>query len=98
MENLIERLQKIMVEKALSIRAIPKSIQGVVEARHKDQYPDGHLEYLDRFGREMWVYERYPEHGGQFVVQRNCGTSSTVTFYGKHYYDSLEEIIRAFED
>lgn len=98
MENLIERLQKIMVEKALSIRAIPKSIRGVVEVRHKEQYPDGHAEYLDRFGREMWVYERQPEHGGQFIVESNCGTSSMVKFYGKRYYNSLEEIVRAFED
>ena len=98
MENFKKKLQNIMVEKATSIRAIPKSVRDVVEARHKDQYPDGHLEYLDGFRREMWVYERRPKHGGQFIVESNCGMCSMVNFHGKRYYDSLEEIVRAFED
>lgn len=93
----LEKLQKIMTEKALSIRAIPKTIRGVVETRHKDMFPEGCLEYLEEFKREMWVYERHPSHGGQFVVESNCGTGSIVRFSGKRFYDSLEEILKEYE-
>lgn len=93
----LEKLQKIMIENALSIRAIPKTVRGVVETIHKEEFPEGHPEYLETFKREMWVYYRHPAHGGQFVVESKCGTGSLVRFPGKRFYDSLEEIIKEYE-
>lgn len=92
----LEHLQNIMIENALSVRAIPKAVRDVVELRHKDKYPGGRVEYIDSFKREMWVYERYPRHGGQFVVESKCGTGSMIRFSGKRYYNSLEEVINDF--
>lgn len=95
-EAKLKQLQNIMIDNALSIRAIPKTVRDVVELRHKDKYPGGHVEYIDSFKREMWVYERCPRHGGQFVVENNCGTGSMIRFSGKRYYNSLEEVINDF--
>ena len=94
----LEHLQNIMVENALSVRAIPKTVREVVELRHKDKYPGGYVEYIDSFKREMWVYEKYPKHGGQFVVESKCGVGSMIRFSGKRYYNSLEEVINDFTE
>lgn len=90
----LELLQQIMIENGLAIRAIPKTRRIVVELRHKEEFPDGHAQYLEEFNREMWVEERSNSHGCQFVVERNCGTKSTVEFSGKKFYSSLEELIK----
>lgn len=93
---LLERLQEIMVENGLSIRAIPKTIRSIVELRHKNEFPQGHSEYLESFKREMWVYETHPKIGGKFVVESKCGTNSMVRFTGKKFYNSLEEILKEY--
>lgn len=89
----LELLQQLMIENGLAVRAIPPTRRIVVELRHKEEFPDGHAQYLEEFNREMWVEERINSHGGQFVVERNCGTSSTVHFSGKRFYNSLSELI-----
>ena len=35
----LEQLQNIMIENALSVRAIPETVRNVVELKHKDKYP-----------------------------------------------------------
>lgn len=97
-KSLVERLQDTMVKNALSIRAIPKTIRGVVELRHKDEYPEGRAEFLEDFKREMWVIETKPKHGGQFIVASKCNTHSMVKFQGEKFYNSLEEILNEYED
>lgn len=92
----LEKLQKIMVENGLTIRAIPKTIKDTVELRHSEEYPSGHKEYLLPYGREMWVYERHPINGGRFIVESNCGTNTIVKFYVKKFYESIEEIIEDY--
>lgn len=92
--NALRKLQKIMVKKELSIRAIPKTVRHIEEMRHCSEHPNGHKEFLPGFNREMWVYETTPEHGGKFVVESKCGTNSMVWFRGKKFYNSLEEILK----
>lgn len=89
----LDFLQKVMVEKGLSIRAIPLTSRIVVELRHRDEFPNGHAEYLEEFHREMWVEVRKNKHGGQFVVESKCATHSMVNFSGKKFYDSLMSLI-----
>lgn len=89
----LEDLQKIMVSNGLTIRAIPVKRRIVVELRHKNDFPNGTLQYLEEFKREMWVEERKNIHGGQFIVESNCGTNATIHFSGKKFYSSLEELI-----
>lgn len=94
----LEDLQRLMVEKGCSIRAIPLMSRVVVELRHKDKFPNGHAQYLEGFNREMWVEERKNAHGGQFVVESNCGTGATIRFSGKKFYTSLEELFDDMKD
>lgn len=93
----LDILQKIMIEKGLSIRAIPMANRIVVELRHKDDFPNGHVQYLEEFKREMWVEERQNPHRGQFVVESNCGTRATVKFSGKRFYNSLQDLFKDYE-
>ncbi len=90
-----EELAKVMIEKGLAIRAIPMYRRIVVDIRHKEEFPNGHAEYLEEFKREMWVEVRKNKHGGQFVVESNCGTNATVNFSGKKFYDSLDALAKA---
>lgn len=86
-------LQKIMIENGLAIRAVPIMKRIVVDLRHKGDFPDGHSQYLEEYKREMWVEERKNPHGGQFVVESDCGTKATIHFKGEKFYDSVEELI-----
>lgn len=90
-------LQKVMIENGLAIRAIPTTSKTVVEIRNKDRFPNGHAQYIEEYKREMWVDERKNNHGGQFVVECNCGTDKTVHFSGKRFYNSIEELIMDFK-
>ena len=96
-DNLLERLQKVMVDNCLRICTIPKKVREVYEVYHKDAYPGGHIEFLEGYNREMWVREREPQHAGQFIVTSEPNISSIVTFREKKFYGSLEEIIAEYE-
>lgn len=93
----LNTLQKIMIDNGLAIRAIPIMRRIVVDIRHKNDFPDGHIEYLDEYKREMWVENRKNIHGGQFVVESNCGTQSSISFSGEKFYDSIEELVAEYE-
>ncbi len=93
-----EELAKVMIEKELAIRAIPVCRRIVVEVRHKKEFPNGHAEYLEEFKREMWVEVRENKHGGQFVVESNCGTNAMVNFSGEKFYNSLDDLLKAVVD
>lgn len=88
----IEELERIMVEHGATIRAIPKVIVGVYDKRHIDKYPDGRIEYLDSFKREMLITESVPKNAGKFLLKSKCGTMSMVQFEGK-FYDSIEQAV-----
>lgn len=93
----LETLGKLMVKHNLAIRAVPMVQRDIVEVRHKDKYPDGVIQYLPDFKREMLVTLRTPKHAGMFVVEKARGTAATVHFGPKKFYRSLEDIVKEYQ-
>lgn len=89
----IKELETIMAKYGVAIRAIPEMARDVFDVRHKDKYPDGRVQFLPEYKRDMLVVERRPEHGGQFIMEHGLKTMSGVSFKGKKYYASIEEAI-----
>lgn len=93
----IEKLTEIMQEYGITIRAIPKTTRGIYEPIHKDEFPDGRLEYVEGYDREMLVVDLVPEHAGKFMIESVRSICSTVLFANR-YFDSIEEAVQAFLD
>lgn len=102
--DLLNTLERLMVEHGACIRAIPEKKREIYEAYHvndpkfsKPDYIRKEVVYLEEFKREMLVVERIPENAGMFLVETHLGTSAEVRFSGKKYYKTLEEAIDAIE-
>lgn len=90
----VETIQKIMVDYGVVIRAIPMVERFVLEVCHKDQYPEGKVVMMGKpFNREMLVFEKPLHHAGKFIVAFANNTMSTVRFDGKHYFDTIDDVI-----
>ncbi len=81
-----------MVENAITIKAIPEKVVSIFEKSHLDKYPNGRIQYLDKYKREMLVVETVPKNAGKFVIGVNTGNSSVVRYEGK-FYNSIEEAV-----
>ena len=91
-ELTIEELERLMVEYGIVLRAIPTTVREILEVRHKDEYPDGKVVYLEEFHRDMLVVERVPKHAGEFLMECRQGTSEMVQFR-RIFYKSIGEAI-----
>lgn len=91
----IKDIERVLVTYGVAIRAIPARERKVLEAYHAKDFPNGRVEYLPAYKREMLVVERVPEHAGKFTFEVVGNTVSTVTFSGNRYYDSIEGVIAA---
>ena len=89
----IIELEKIMKEKGLVIRAIPNEVKSIYDAYHIKDYPNGKLEYIPQFGREMCVIMQAPKNAGKFMIESISHTYSEVKFNHTKYFDSIEEAI-----
>lgn len=96
-ELTMKELERILIQNGASIRAIPMEELAICEVRHKDQFPDAEVVYLEEYGREMLVERKVPKMAGKFVIEPNCGTSSTILFHGKQFFDSIEDAVRSLE-
>lgn len=88
----IQELEQIMVENAVTIKAIPEKVVSIFEKSHLNEYPNGCIQYLEQYKREMLVVETVPKNAGKFVIGRNTGNSSVVRYEGK-FYNSIEEAV-----
>ena len=88
----IETMQKIMIEKGITIRAIPMEVISFWTAQEKDMGRDG--VFFDG-KRYLEKKVKYPENGGKFIIQSNCGNDSQVRFIKPVYYDTIEEAINS---
>ena len=88
----IKELEQIMIQNAITIKAIPEKVVSVFEKCHLAEYPNGSIQYLDKYKREMLVVETIPKNAGKFVIGRNTGISSVVKYEGQ-FYDSIEDAI-----
>lgn len=91
----IKELEKIMISHGVALRAIPEKVRHVLEKQHIDRYPNGTIEYLDEFKREMLVFESIPKNAGKFILVKNQATSCNVSFTGKEYFDSIEQAMES---
>jgi hypothetical protein len=91
----IKKLEQIMIAHGVVLRAIPEKIVSVIEVYHKDKYPDGRIEYIERYKREMLVVEKIPIHAGKFIFECAKNTNGMIQFYGKRYFDSIDEAVNA---
>lgn len=90
----IKELEEIMIEHGVVLRAIPKKVRGVYEKYHADEFPNGTIEYLEDFKREMLVVWSIPKNAGKFTFECEKHTGSTVKFRGKKFFDSIEEAVK----
>lgn len=92
----LKDLERLMIEKSLVIRAIPKIVTAIMEKSHAAEYPTGQVVYLEEYKREMLVVKQIPEHAGQFLAVKANHTSTNISFGKNLYFDSLEELIEYF--
>ena len=90
----IRELEKLMVDGAVTIRAIPKEVVGIYELRHRDQFPNAEVFFDVVAGREMLRDVTIPKNAGKFIILKKCGMGSIVRFDKPVFYDSIEEAIR----
>lgn len=92
----IKELEKIMIEHGLVIRAVPKKVRSVFEKQHIDKFPDGKIEYLERYKREVLVVDQVPKNAGKFIIECAESACATIRFSGEKFYDSVEEAVEDF--
>jgi len=101
----LEQLQMIMIEKGVTIRAIPKvhksywTIPAYTEKwiRRISEKENSNIVY-DSNNKETCKYLEekieYPKNGGKFIIVSNCGSGAMVNFNNHKYYDTIEEAIK----
>lgn len=89
----LNELNDIFINKGIVLRAIPRKVKGIYEKSHAHDFPDGKIQYLDEFRREMLVLEYVPEHAGEFLIEFAKNTDSIVRFSEKKYFVSLEDAL-----
>ena len=91
----MDSLEKIMIKHGIVIRAIPYESTSVVEAYHKDKFPDGIIYYDEAFGRNMLKVTKKNTQGGTFVITTCKDQSAVIRNWGKPviFYDSIEQAI-----
>lgn len=89
----IIELEKIMQEKGLVIRAIPNEIKCIYDSYHIKDFPEGKLEYVSQFNREMCIVMQKPKHAGKFMVERANHAYMDVKFNNSEYFDTIQDAI-----
>ncbi len=88
----VKELEQLMIDNALIIRAVPKKVVQVFEKSHLKDFPNGKIQYIEKYKREMLVVETVPKNAGKFLIGRNLENSSIVRYEGQ-VYDSIEEAV-----
>jgi len=94
----IEKLEELMIEHNLSIRAVPQMVREVYDVNEsiKKRYHDGTVMHLDEFKREMYVRYVVPKNAGMFICVKNRGTLSTVNFSNVEAFNTIEEAVENY--
>ena len=97
----LDELGAIMAKEGLVIRAIPETVTSVFDANEKNKalYPDGVVQFLPEYNREMLVVKRTPGCAGKFIFVR-CNSTRTRVFFPSQstMYDSLSDVVRAIQE
>ena len=89
----ILELEKIMKEKGLVIRAIPNEVKCIYDSYHIKDFPEGKLEYISQFDREMCVVMQKPKNAGKFMIESAKHTYMDVKFNNTEYFDTIQDAI-----
>ena len=89
----IVELEKIMKEKGLVIRAIPNEVKCIYDSYHIKDFPDGKLEYISQFDREMCVVMQKPKNAGKFMIESVRHTYADVKFNHSEYFDTINDAV-----
>lgn len=93
----LKELERLMIEHGLVIRAIPCETTRILEAYHKDNYPDGVVYYDERFKRDMLKVTKKNSQGGKFIITQKPTQDTIINYWGKPvvFYDSIEEAVNS---
>ncbi len=100
----LKRLEELMIEHGLVIRAIPHETTSTYEARHKQSYPDGVVYYDNYLKREMLRVVRKNSLGGKFIIAKKGNQDSTVSGWEWQKikgskkvvaYDTIEQAVKS---
>lgn len=94
----IKELEQIMIKNGIVLRAIPDKVVMVCEKEHIDTFPNGEIQYLDEYKREMLVMETVPDHAGKFLIESDKNTCRNIRFGSEKYYNSIEEALKSLND
>lgn len=94
----IKELEEIMIAHSVVLRAIPQTTIGIYEKEQISKYPDGTVKYLDNYKREMLIVERTPKNAGEFILECEKHTGSTVRFTGNMFFETIEQAIGTLLD
>ena len=96
----LEELGAIMSKEGLVIRAIPETVTSIFDANEKNKalYPDGVVQFLPEYNREMLVVKKTPECAGKFIFTRCNSTGTRVLFPQQStMYNSLSDVVDAIQ-
>jgi hypothetical protein len=101
----IQELEKIMIEKGISIRAIPEKIINHWTIQDKDIPNCKNKIIYNENGKPFEEKITIPKNGGKFMIVENCDTYQMVNFakWNKDftrakqnlYFDSIEEAVNS---
>lgn len=90
-------LQAVMVTNSLAIRTISMQTTSIYDVSHASEYPGGHIEFLEEYGRKMLVVRKKPKLAGKVVV-KNTDTSATVRFNAIEPFDTIADALKAIAE
>ena len=101
----IQELEKIMIEKGISIRAIPEKIITHWTIQDKDIPNCKNKIIYNENGKPFEEKITIPKNGGKFMIVENCGSSQMVNFKKWNrdftgpeknlYFNSIDEAIKS---
>jgi hypothetical protein len=95
MWRIMDSLEKMMIKHGVVIRAIPYERVSVMEARHKDKFPEGVVYYNEAYKRNMLKVTIKNNKGGKFVITTCKDQGAVINNWGKPviFYDNIEQAL-----
>lgn len=92
----IEELESFLSQEGLVLKAIPFENVCILPIECMSKFPNGTIEFVPEYGKEMLILRTKNKYGGMFVVGRK-NKFSGVSFEGADYAPSIPEAVRIFQ-
>jgi len=90
-----QEIEQIMIEKGITVRAIPKKIISHWTIQEKNIPNCKNKIIYNEKGKPFEEKIKVPENGGKFIIVNNCGNDSLVNFKNCKYFNSIDEAIKS---